>query len=562
MSDSMNTYRAWLDALPDTDGFSWISEPRAFAHDEAEYDRQYGNDPANLDVGFGLVSAAIECGGADRGPALEIGCGTGLASTGLVAAGRYPEVLLTDPSPAFLKITRSKIEALGEGARTPVRYGVLLGDELNRLPADTFSLIALRSTLHHILDVPAFLRECARILQPGGVLAVQEPCAEGYLLMGALTGPLPRLAKFAGVELDEAELKMLDRFVATMLSYHRGDLDKSAWEDKHLFDLADLSNLAADLGMSSRFYVNQDYERLHVDAGKHAGKYDFYAFFRAYLQYCMSFPVTLLEKLDRFAKPTFNYVRKASAGGKWPQVTASCFFRKTDGSPSFPRGRICPPELETPQDSATTRAEFRPSYRRDEKFINAEHAQIFARTAEIPGWALEGDSWKQYELGYHSGDVILEIGTFGGRSAVCELRGALANPAREGRTFFYGVDVSRESIHSTLETLAKEKLTPYTRLFHGTLQEFAAHYAVSPTMVFVDGDHRYEGVVADCHTLTTMLADGVPVLFHDFLNPENAGEECGVRRAALEWAAAGHARFIGASGCSGLFVKTSPRAGV
>ncbi|HVE16034.1 MAG TPA: class I SAM-dependent methyltransferase, partial [Chthoniobacterales bacterium] len=517
MSDTMDSYRTWIEAVPKVEGFSAISSARAYAHDETQYDNQYQVDPGALQPGFGAVSAAIEFSGNDRGPVLEIGCGTGLATVGLVAASRYREVLVTDPSPAFLAITKAKIDSLGE-TKSQVRYAILLGDELDRLPADTFSLIVLRSTLHHIHDVGAFLRQCARILAPGGVLAVQEPCAQGYLMMGALAGTLPNLAKAAGVTFEKEELRLLKLFSSTMQRYHRRDLDKSEWEDKHLFELAELSNIAAGLGMSSRFYVNQDFEALPTDLGKSIGKYDFYNFFRAYLQYCMSFPMTLIEKLDGFAKPYFNYVTEASAGGSWPQVTASCFFRKNGAAEP---AKIVAPDLEYPSAVMSGGADFRRSYAGEGGFINEQHAGIFEHTKDIPGWAMEGDSLKQYELAYHSGDVILEIGTYGGRSAVCELLGALANPAREGRTFFYGVDINRDSIKRTFDTLNQWKLSPYTRLFQGDLQEFFARYPISPTMVFVDGDHRYEGVKADCDTLTRMLDVGVPVLFHDFLNPEN-----------------------------------------
>jgi hypothetical protein len=341
-----------------------------------------------------------------------------------------------------------------------------------------------------------------------------------------------------------------------MQKYHRRDLDKSKWEDKHLFELAELSNIAANLGMSSRYYVNEDYRELPMDAGDHRGKYDFYAFFRSYLQYCMSYPESLVEKLDQFAKPYFDYVTEASAGGSWPQVTAACFFRKE--GPSSPAA-LATPQVEQSDDIKSGEALFRPSYHREDVFISEEHAQIFERTKDIPGWALQGDAFKQYELGYYSGDVILEIGTFGGRSAVCELLGALANPAREGTPFFYGVDIDGNFIRKAFNTLTAWNLSAYSRLFHGDLAGFFAKYPISPTIVFVHGDHLYEGVKADCQVLSRMLEPGVPVLFHDFLNPENDTGDYGVKKAAMEWAASGEARFVGASGCSGLFVKVTPR---
>ena len=37
---------------------------------------------------------------------------------------------------------------------------------------------------------------------------------------------------------------------------------------------------------------------------------------------------------------------------------------------------------------------------------------------------------------------------------------------------------------------------------------------IRPTMVFVDGDHRYEGIKKDLDTLSAFLEPGVPVLCH------------------------------------------------
>jgi Methyltransferase domain len=76
-------------------------------------------------------------------------------------------------------------------------------------------------------------------------------------------------------------------------------------------------------------------------------------------------------------------------------------------------------------------------------------------------------------------------------------------------------------------------------------------------MVFVDGDHRYEGVKDDIEVLSDLLRPNVPVLFHDFLNEETDTGAYGVRRAACEWEEAGFVAFKGAFGCSGLFLTTA-----
>ncbi|MGH9549492.1 MAG: class I SAM-dependent methyltransferase, partial [Terriglobales bacterium] len=93
-------------------------------------------------------------------------------------------------------------------------------------------------------------------------------------------------------------------------------------------------------------------------------------------------------------------------------------------------------------------------------------------------------------------------------------------------------------------------------LYHGNLRGLVSEVPIDPTMVFVDGDHRYEGVKDDTNVLSNLLRPNIPVLFHDFLNEENDTGAYGVRRAACEWEEAGFVAFKGAFGCSGLFLTT------
>ncbi len=201
---------------------------------------------------------------------------------------------------------------------------------------------------------------------------------------------------------------------------------------------------------------------------------------------------------------------------------------------------------------------YRPSWSGADSFLSEEHAQIFDKTSSLPGWQTPGDSFKLYEMGYYAGDVILEIGTFGGRSATVELRGAFANPARTQRPQFYGIDIMDDSITRTRQILAGEMLGQYCHLFHGVLRDFVSRWSITPTMVFLDGDHSYEGCKADLDILSVYLKVGTPVLVHDFLNTENETGKIGVKRAALEWETAGRGRFMGCFGCCALYVTLPP----
>jgi hypothetical protein len=201
-------------------------------------------------------------------------------------------------------------------------------------------------------------------------------------------------------------------------------------------------------------------------------------------------------------------------------------------------------------------ASMRPSWNANPGFVNAEHRSAYSDTRDLPGWQEEGDSYKLYEMGYFAGDVILEIGVYGGRSAVVELRGALGNPARGRAPQFFGIDLDPAAIGRSYKTLVDHGLAEYALLYQGDLEHFVAEFCIRPTMVFVDGDHQYPGIKGDLQTLSEILGPGVPVLCHDYCNPENDTGQYGVRRAATEWEEAGYAEFAGVFGCAALLVTT------
>lgn len=310
----------WMAGLPGEEGFVHISTPRRYAHEEAGYDQYYSNDPANMNVGRGVVAMMREAGADLSGPAVEIGCGTGLVSLGLAAEaaeGAYPLAVITDPSPEFLKITQKKIRAHGVSEER-VAYAVLMGEEIDRLPEGEFSLVVLRSTLHHVLHVEKFIRDSARALRPGGVLAFQEPCMEGYVLMGALVQFLPALAAAAGKRLTEEQAAKVKLFADSMSFYTRRDVDKSRAEDKHLFRVDELMKTGEECGLTVRFHANTTFDAHANEPGSRPGPDLFGPFFRAYAKYCMAWDEGLMGLFDELLAPYAAYVDGASAGGSGP----------------------------------------------------------------------------------------------------------------------------------------------------------------------------------------------------------------------------------------------------
>ncbi len=201
----------------------------------------------------------------------------------------------------------------------------------------------------------------------------------------------------------------------------------------------------------------------------------------------------------------------------------------------------------------------RPSWSLNDGFLNNEHREIFERTIDIPGFHTHDDSYKLYEMAYYSGDTILEVGTYSGKSAVIELMGALANKGRKRPPQYFGIDLDIQAVRRTYDALRKEGLHRLAFLFYGDLAAFSEQFSISPTMVFVDGDHSYEAVKRDLAVLSKIVAPGVPVFCHDYIPPPPPDDklgEFGVDRAVNEWEEEGFVRFLNCFGRGALLVTT------
>jgi ubiquinone/menaquinone biosynthesis C-methylase UbiE len=318
----------WLERLPQVDEFPLISHPRYFAHDESQYDTQYQIQPSDLQSGHGLIGMLRSIGAYFHGPALEIGCGTGVMSTGLVQAGAFPLTLITDPSPAFLKITARKLALASHTSPKPV-LAVLDGNDVDRLPADTFMLIAMRSTLHHISDVQRFLAAASRALAPGGRLVCWEPCHEAMVTMGALACYMVPCLQAAGYALSPDEQEKIDYFVATMRYYCRRDIDKTDAEDKHTFRIDELMRDCRNVGLALDFMPNLELEQFTLTGKLNQWNTSFVKFFGSYLRYCVTFPAPLLAALEQHFLPRCQFLDDIGRSGT-PVYTHGIFVARKD----------------------------------------------------------------------------------------------------------------------------------------------------------------------------------------------------------------------------------------
>lgn len=310
---------SWLKQWREKAGIIYVSQPHRFAHDETKYDEQYKIDPKDIQAGKGLVSLLRRRDASFRGPALEIGCGTGRLSLGLAQENVYPVTLLTDPSVKFLKIVQEKITRLSINQNS-IRYAVLSAEEIGVLPENTFSLIALRSTLHHVLDVSKFIHEAARALLTGGILTFEEPCREGFIIMGMMAQFMIPMLEAKGIGISGKHQSQIKTFIDVMKFYSRYDVDKTSSEDKHVFRVDDVMKQGQSAGLKVEFLPNRVFDEfIYQPVSPHDRKF-FNVFFKKYLSYCMSFDNELIGILDKHFFKHFPFIEDISEGDNAPYM--------------------------------------------------------------------------------------------------------------------------------------------------------------------------------------------------------------------------------------------------
>jgi len=140
---------------------------------------QFGTKAANYltsqvhATGADLERLKAMAGQLHPGRVLDLGCGAGHVSFAL-ADGGARRVTAYDPSAEMLEVVAQEARTRGFEQMIDTCVGAA---EILPFEANTFGLVVTRYSAHHWASVPRALTECARVIVPGGRLAVIDVIA-------------------------------------------------------------------------------------------------------------------------------------------------------------------------------------------------------------------------------------------------------------------------------------------------------------------------------------------------------------------------------------------------
>jgi len=153
--------------------------------------------------------------------------------------------------------------------------------------------------------------------------------------------------------------------------------------------------------------------------------------------------------------------------------------------------------------------------------VDREWRRAWSSIDSVEGWLLEGQERWLFDAARSlpSPANIVEIGSFKGRSTCC-----LASGCRGTKKRVYAVDTfdgnecdfpSRNFFDEFTENVRRCGLSDYVMPVVGVSWETAKDWRAPIHLLFIDGSHRYEDVLADFEGFFPHVVPGGLVAFHD-----------------------------------------------
>lgn len=223
------------------------------ALDVESYEHDHGIDETQADSMYDLIrDVAGSRWPDDLGSVVEIGCGTGLYSRGLLTHHGDGEIVLTDVSVGMLRACRQNLDRRGLLSERSVAFTTYSSHEACVRDAAFDSCVGT-SVLHHIPDVAAFLTDIARWLRPGGRAFFLEPSRRFFQALALSLADIAVLLMPAHED-NQAALQPLFNWLGYERRdcLHHNDIEfLSTLEDKHKFTPEQVVRLGAEAGFTT-----------------------------------------------------------------------------------------------------------------------------------------------------------------------------------------------------------------------------------------------------------------------------------------------------------------------
>ena len=154
---------------------------------------------------------------------------------------------------------------------------------------------------------------------------------------------------------------------------------------------------------------------------------------------------------------------------------------------------------------------------------------------DVEGWLSEAQGRALFDAAAAAtgAGIIVEIGSWKGRSTTW-----LAAGARLAGQRVYAIDPHRgsredptaDTLKEFRDNLARNGLTDAVEAMVMTSEEAAARIPRPIELLFIDGDHSYEGVRRDAELWLPRVMEGGTVMFHDVATAAYSGPRRVVRR--------------------------------
>ena len=178
---------------------------------------------------------------------MEIGCGSGNLTYGLVHGELFETIYSGDISRSFIDITLKRQPE----SKTKVK---MVQYDANYLPfvPEAFDCIVGSSVLHHFINYDKTIVQCFNLLKKNGLAIFGEPVLDGVVFLSLYAGLIIEIHSHEKEEkISKSELKKL-KIIYELIerkSKSMQDLDKlKLQEDKWMYRIADMQKLSDKIG--------------------------------------------------------------------------------------------------------------------------------------------------------------------------------------------------------------------------------------------------------------------------------------------------------------------------